>query len=125
MADVLTNLGEEFFVDQLVAGAALYGGWGTGAGTAAKTDTTLSTAATEARVAATLSKSGTGSAAKFRSVFTITADGTKTITNYGLFDAAGTGSPPSGGNLVIHGDHSGVALNASDSIQYTVDVDPA
>lgn len=118
MADVLTNAGEEWVVDQLVA-ASVYGAWGTGAGTAAKTDTTLFTEAAEARVATTDSKSGTGSAALWRNVFTLTSGSTQTITNYGILTAS------TGGTLIIHGDHTGVALANGDSIQYTIDVNPA
>lgn len=118
MADVITNAGEEWVVDALVA-TSVWGAWGTGAGTAAKTDTALFTEATEARVATTDSKSGTGSAALWRNVFTLTADGAKTITNYGILSAS------TGGTLIIHGDHAGIALALNDRIEYTIDCNPA
>ena len=41
MADVLTNAGEAFIIDELDAFGTYYLAWGTGAGTAAKGDTTL------------------------------------------------------------------------------------
>lgn len=121
MATVLTQKGEEVETDILdgtvSAPASYYVGWGTGAGTAAKGDTDLFTPATEARVAGTESQP---TADKNQWVATLTADGAKTITNAGLFDAAGTGSPPSGGNLVIHGDFTGVVLALGDKIEFTV-----
>ncbi len=49
----------------------------------------------------------------YRVVGTITADGTKTITNSGLFDAATTG------NILVKGDFAGVALVINESIQFT------
>lgn len=52
----------------------------------------------------------------YQVVGTITADGTKTITNAGLFDAS------TSGNLFMKGDFTGVALNASESIQFTMKV---
>lgn len=127
-AVVLTNVGEEFIVDKLtetVQTKPEYVGWGTGAGTSAKADTDVFTAATEARVLSTTSKQSTGSTAKYQAVATITADAGKTITNAGLFTTAGTGSPPTGGSLIVHGDHTGVALLLGDQIQYTFTLDPA
>jgi hypothetical protein len=59
----------------------------------------------------------------YQVVGTITCGGSgKTITEVGLFDAAGAGSPPSGGSLFVYADHGGVALNVGDSITYTVKV---
>jgi len=102
-----------------------YVGWGTGAGTAAKGDTDLFTTANEARVLTTTSKTGTGSTAKFQAVGTITSASGQTITNAGLFTTAGTGTPPTGGSLIVKGDHTGVALLTNDQIQYTFTLDPA
>lgn len=127
-AVVLTNVGEEWVVDKItetVQTKPEYAGWGTGAGTSAKGDTDLFTAATEARVLATTSKQSTGSTAKYQAIATITADGTKTITNAALFTTAGTGSPPSGGSMIVKGDHTGVALLVNDQIMYTFTLDPS
>jgi hypothetical protein len=93
--------------------------WGTGAGTAAKGDTTLFTEASEARVSATISVTGSGATAKYQAVGTLTADGGKTITNAGLFSASSAGS------MAIKWDHTGVALLIGEGIQYTVTADPA
>ena len=122
MATVITNAGEEWVVDKLLETVQTTGafiGWGTGAGTAAKADTTLFTEASEARVSGTLSKTGTGATAKYQNVATITADGVKTITNAGNLTASAAGT------LVVHGDFAGIALALNDQIEFTITLDPA
>lgn len=122
MATVLTNVGEQWACDAMsgvVATTGQYIGWGTGAGTAAKGDTTLFTEASEARVAGTVSTNGTGASAKYQVVGTLTADGAKTITNAGNFTAS------SGGTLIVKGDFTGIALALNDSIQFTITLDPS
>ena len=119
MATIYTAVGEGVVVDLIDGVSAVHLdatnakiGWGTGAGTAAKADTTLFTEATEARVAATVTQP---TADKNQWVGTITCAGAgKTITNAGLFDAA------SAGNLVIHGDFTGIALAIGDKIEFTI-----
>ena len=115
MADVFTDAGENLVADIMDGTTAVptnwYLGWGTGAGTAAKGDTTLFTEASESRVITTDTQPSSN-VNQFQA--TITADGTKTITNAGILSASTSGT------LLIHGDHAGVAVNASDSIQYTV-----
>lgn len=124
MATVLTDVGEEWAVDRMVSGAgtqndAPWVAWGTGAGTAAKGDTTLFTEASEARVSGTVTKDGAGSAAKYQVVGTITSDGTKTITNAGNFTAS------TAGNLVVKGDFTGIPLESGDKIEFTITLDPS
>ena len=118
MATVYTQAGEEKVVDLIDGVSAVHLdatnakiGWGTGAGTAAKADTTLFTEASEARVAAAISQPA---ADKNKWVGTLTADAAKTITNAGLFDAATTG------NLVVKGDFTGIALALGDKIEFTI-----
>jgi len=121
-AVVLTNAGEEYVVDKLtetVQTTLQYIGWGTGAGTAAKADTTLFTEAAEARVAGTVTKTGSTSTAKFQTVGTMTSLSAQTITNAGLFTVS------SAGTVYVKGDHSGVALAINDQITYTFTLDPA
>lgn len=113
MANVYTQAGEELTADILdgtTVAPTWYIGWGTGAGTAAKGDTTLFTEGTEARVAAATSQP---SADINQFVGTITADGSKTITNAGVLSAS------TGGTLLLKSDFAGVALQASDSIEFT------
>jgi hypothetical protein len=114
MANIFTQVGEEFITD-LIDGtvtkpANYYMGWGTGAGTAAKGDTTLSTESAESRVTTTNTQP---SADVNQFVGTITASAGRTITNAGLFDAATTGK------LLLHADFTGVVLASGDSIQFT------
>ena len=118
MATIYTQAGEEKVVDLIDGVSAVHldatnakVGWGTGAGTAAKADTTLFTEASEARVAAAISQP---TADKNRWIATLTADAAKTITNAGLLDAA------SAGNLIVHGDFTGIALALGDKIEFTI-----
>jgi hypothetical protein len=95
-------------------------GWGTGAGAGGAASTDLSTPATEARTNGTSSQVTVTQTNDTHQVLgTITATGAKTITNVGVFDAAGSGSPPSGGVLYAIFDGLSQALNNGDSIQFT------
>ncbi len=121
MANVVTNAGREWVIDNLDAQVSTTGdyiGWGTGAGTAAVGDTILFTedsggSPAYARVSATRSNP---SAYVLRWVGTLTSNGTKTITNAGNFTASTSGT------LICKGDHTGTALNVDDSIQYTIEL---
>jgi len=114
MADIFTDAGEELVADYVDGTASAPSNWyvaqGTGAGTAAKGDTTLFTEASESRVAATESQP---SANQNRFVATITADGTKTVTNAGVFDAS------TSGNMLLKSDFTGIAVVSSDTIEFT------
>lgn len=114
MADVYTDVGEAQTVDALdTLLSTPFIAWGTGAGTSSKTDTTLFIEASEARVASTASQPA---ADTLRNVATITADGAKTITNAGLFDASTVG------NMIVKGDFTGIALALGESIEFTIDL---
>lgn len=117
MATVLTDVGKAGMINALNGGAhtePTYVAWGTGAGTAGETDTTLFTEASEDRVDGTNTiVTTTVTNDTYQVVGTITADGTKTITNAGLFDAS------TSGDMYVKGDFTGIALNADDSIQFT------
>ena len=122
MACVIVNGGKQQVSNALVS-PQKYLQWGTGAGTAAVADTGLFSTATttEARVAATQTQVTTGQTNDtIQYVGTITAAGARTILEVGLFDAAGTGSPPTGGNFFIHADHGTQTLGNGDSLAYTV-----
>jgi hypothetical protein len=91
--------------------------WGTGAGTAAVADTTLFTEASETRVEGTSTVETTDvTNDTYQVVGTLTADGPKTITNAGLFDAATVG------NGLMKTDFTGVALEAGEGIQFTMGI---
>lgn len=117
MATVFTTVGATLITDYLDETTTVPTDWhvgqGTGAGTAVIADTTLFTEASESRVIGTASQPDS---VTNRWVATIVADGTKTVTNAGLFDAATTG------NMMIKGDFTGIPVNASDSIEYTFEL---
>ena len=119
MATVLTQKGEELIVDMLdetVSTPPKYIGWGTGAGTAAKGDTSLFTeSADESRVEGALSQPA---ADKLRCVgMMICATNPKTITNAGTFVVDTEGNP------IVKGDFTGIALAVGDKIEFTVDLE--
>lgn len=117
MAVVYTNIGKAWIPKKMTGTKTTSQnriGWGTGAGTAAVGDTTLFSEAAETRATGTMTEQTTTvTGDTYQVVGTLTASGTKTITNAGVFDAA------SGGDLLIKGDHAGVPLLANDSIEYT------
>lgn len=114
MADIYTNAGEDYTADvfdgTITAPATHYVAWGTGAGTAAKADTTLFTEGPEARVAATRSQP---TSKQNRFVGTITASAGRTVTNAGVFTAS------TAGTLLVKSDFTGVVLASGDAIQFT------
>lgn len=94
--------------------------WGTGTGAAASANAVTTTGTTEARTSATQSNvTTTVTNDTMQSVGSITAAAGVTITEVGLFDAAGTGSPPTGGNMDVYYDFTGVVLLTGDGIAFT------
>lgn len=120
MATVFADVGKAWVVDKMddsQASTMNRIGWGTGAGTAAATDTTLFTEDNDGRATATLSQQTTTvTGDTYQAVGTITSTGTKTITNAGLFDAATEGT----GNMLVKGDFTGIPLVSGDSIEFTI-----
>jgi hypothetical protein len=116
MADIFPDAGEAHVVDILDPGSGVakptgwYIGWGTGAGTAAKGDTTLFTEAAESRATATNSQP---TADTLRMVGTLTSASGATITNAGILSAT------TSGELLCKGDFTGVVLGAGDAIEFT------
>ena len=123
MATVYTSAGEAKIVN-IIDGTATsptdlgtgnnFVAWGTGAGTAAKGDTTLFTESAESRVGGVVSQP---SADINQWVATITSAGGQTITNAGLFDAS------SSGQLIVHGDFSNIVLATGDKIEFTISLE--
>lgn len=115
MATVVTNAGLDIVTNRVKGSGTepSYSGWGTGAGTAAITDTTLFTE-NGSRVAGTSSRvTTTKTNDTYQVVATHTSSGANTITNAGLLDAAAAG------NLFLKGDFTGVVLADGESIQFT------
>lgn len=118
MADIFTQAGEEGIADLIdgtvatvLSTANAKVAWGTGAGTAAKGDTTLFAEASETRVVPAVDQPAVD---QNRWIGTLTADAGKTITNAGLFDAAAAGT------LYIHGDFTDIVLSLNDKIEFTI-----
>ena len=97
--------------------------WGTGSGAAASANVVTTTTTTEARTTGTATQvTTTQTNDTYQVTGTITAAGARAITEVGVFDAVGSGSPPTGGNMDIYGDFSVINLATSDSIAFTVKV---
>lgn len=116
MASVLTNAGKAIITALLLASNAKYVGMGTGAGTAAITDTTLFTEV-ETRTSGTQTQQTTTTTSDtYRVVGNVAATATRAITNAGVFDAS------SAGNLLVKGDFATINLASGDSITFTVNL---
>ena len=111
MADVFTQTGEELFTDDVEAARTWYVDWGTGGSGAVKGDTALGTPGGEARVAATMSQP---SADKNQWLALITASGTKTIIECGIFNAATTGI------MIQRSNFAGIGVDSGDKIEFTI-----
>lgn len=97
--------------------------WGTGTAAPKTANVVTTTSTTEARTTGTPAQfTTTVTNEGYQVTGTITAAGTRAITEVGVFDAAGTGSPPTGGNMDIYGDFLVVNLASGDSIAFTVKV---
>lgn len=123
MASLVTNAG---FANATAgwhgyASRAKYLQWGEGSGqTASSTAIADAGNTTESRTNGTTSQQ-TESVTNdtYQVTGTITALGSRAITEVGVFDAAGAGNPPTGGNLCIYGDFSVINLATDDSIAFT------
>lgn len=110
-------------ITSLLAASAFWFQWGTGSGAAATANVVTTTSTTEARVSATpTQQTTTVTNDTLRLTGTITAAGTRAITEVGAFDAAGSGSPPTGGNINFYADFSVINLASGDSIAFTMNV---
>ena len=123
----LTNAGLANLTAAWAASGSLpkYLQWGTGSAAAKSANVVTTTTTTEARTSGTVSVVTTSiTGDTYQIVGTIAAAGARTITEVGVFDAAGSNSPPTGGNMDIYGDFGGssIALNAGDSITVTIKV---
>ena len=66
-----------------------------------------------------MTTNGSGAAAKYQVIGTITSLSVQTITNAGNFTAS------SAGVLIVHGDFTGIPLAIGDAIQFTITLDPS
>lgn len=124
MVAQLQNTGRANVTAALVAYASVpkYIQWGTGSAAATSATEVTAGTTTEARTNGTPSQQTTTTANDtYRVTGTVTAAGTRAITEVGVFDAAGSGSPPTGGNMCIYADFSVVNLATGESIAFTID----
>lgn len=119
MASIYTSVGEQVTADifdgtstKILSATNAKIGWGTGAGTAAKANTTLFTEAAEARAVGAISQPGGGDTNQW--VGTITATAARSITNAGLF------SNTTAGSMIVKGDFGTIALSSGDKIEFTI-----
>ncbi len=113
MGDIFTQTGEELFadiIDNTVAVPTYHGGMGTGAGAAAKGDTTLTTEV-ETRDVSTVSQPA---ADQLRWVSTIAATAARAIIEIGLFSLI------TGGIMFFRSDITVINLANGDSLESTV-----
>lgn len=97
--------------------------WGTGSGAAKSANVVTTTSTTEARTTGTVTQQTTTvTDDTYQVTGTVTAAGTRAITEVGVFDAAGSGSPPTGGNMDVYGDFSTINLATGDNIAFTIKV---
>jgi hypothetical protein len=107
----------------VTAGVMKFLQWGTGSAAVASANVVTTTTTTEARTTGTMSQQTTTVTNDTLQVTgTITAAGSRTISEVGVFDAIGSGSPPTGGNMDIYFDFTGIALLTGDSIAFTCQV---
>lgn len=110
-------------ITSLLIAASWWFQWGTGSGAAATANAVTTTSTTEARVSATPTQQTTSvTNDTMQLVGTFTAAGTRAITELGAFDAAGSGSPPTGGNMDVYGDFAVINLSTNDTITFTMKV---
>ena len=121
----LTTEGREWYIDKVQDVATLtnalqrFIGWGTGATAENVADVALVTEASEARATGTLSQP---TAFTDRVVGTITADGTKTITEVGRFNTSNKAETAGNTYLLQRHVFTGIPLLANDQITFTLDV---
>lgn len=109
MADVFTSAGEAFVVD-LLDTDNFWVAQGTGTTAADKADTALETESAESRVATTDTQPAADTI-QFQG--TITATGTRAITEAGILDASTSGT------LLLRSTFAAINVTSGDSIQFT------
>jgi len=110
-------------VTSLLNAAAWWMQWGTGSAAPASANAVTITGTTEPRSACVSSQTTTNvTNDTLTLVGTVVAAGSRAITEIGSFDAAGTGSPPTGGNMDYYADFAVINLGVGDAITFTMNV---
>lgn len=114
----VTNVGLGIITNLMIGSGTLprHVIWGTSATAAADvTDTDLEAEGTESRVEGTVTRQTTTVANDTHQVVaTLTADGTKTIKELGIYDAATLG------NLYLRATFADIGLNSGDAVAFTI-----
>lgn len=96
--------------------------WGTGTTVPADGNTGLQTPRPEARVEGTVAVVTTVTPNDtYRVVGTLIAGSAAAITEIGIFDSAGAGTPPTGGTLFVRAVFPVINLDIGDALQFTID----
>lgn len=118
---IVTTTGKAWIIDKIQEEPATatmplmkWVAWGTGATAEAVGNTALATEASEARVVGVLSQPA---ADTDRCVGTITANGTKTVTECGRFNQLAVG-----GTMIVRSLFTGIPMVLNDRIEFTQDV---
>jgi hypothetical protein len=109
----------------VTANSAIFLQWGTGTGASRSANAVTAGSTTEARTSGTASQtttSQTGDTYTLVGLITCLETGPVAITELGVFDAAGTGSPPVGGNMDVYGDFAAINVYSGSTITFTVAV---
>lgn len=110
-------------ITSLLVAANWYLQWGTGSSAAASANVVTTTTTTESRALASAGQGTTNvTNDNMTLTATLTAAGSRAVTEIGAFDAAGSGSPPTGGNMDVYADFSVINLSTNDSIAFTIKV---
>lgn len=122
----LLNTGLAILTNRIIGSGTepKYIGTGTGTTAAAVTQTDLVTPTNDARVSGTGTRyTQTATNDGYQVVGTVSYGTTAAITELATFDAAGTGTPPTGGNAFIRAAFDAINVTGgTDSVQYTVKV---
>lgn len=118
-----TDVGQAFAIDQLDKNTAIaaasfsyFGAWGSGATTPAVGDTALVSENAEARTAIAAGNMSQPATDTVRWVYAITATGTRTVQETGIFSASTVG------NMHVRIVHGSLALESGDIVTYTVNL---
>jgi len=109
----------------LLAGTTWWLQWGTGSAAIKSANVVTTTSTTEARSSATPTQQTTNvtnDCLQLTATITEASAGPIAITEVGAFDAAGSSSPPTGGNMDLYGDFSAINVSLNDSIAFTIKV---
>jgi hypothetical protein len=120
LAVTFTSRGQQWAAERMAGSSGnsgQYVGWGTGSGGGAGS-TDLVSAAPEGRATGSVSVSGSGSAAKYQVVGTITAAAPRAITEAGNFETSSTAT------IIVYGDFTVINLATGDKIEFTITIDP-